>query len=61
MARRKYQRPEVFATGTREKLWKVEYREYYIGADGKERSRHKSKTWNRATITKAQAQAECDS
>lgn len=60
MPRQKYQRPEVYATGKREKLWKVEYREYYIDADGKEQSRHKSKTWSRSEYTKSQAQAACD-
>ena len=38
MSRQKYQRPTVYATGKREKLWKVEYREYFLDADGKERS-----------------------
>ncbi len=58
--RAKWQRPRVFATGTREALWKVEYRVYFIGVDGKEYSRHKSKTWSRANFTKAQAQAAAD-
>ena len=44
MRRQKYQRPTVYATGTLEKLWKVRYREYFIGTDGKEHSRHKSAT-----------------
>jgi integrase len=60
MPKRKYQRPEVYATGKREKLWRGEYREYYIGADGKEHSRHKSKTWSRANFMKSEAQAELD-
>src|SRR5215472_11116995 len=60
MPRQKWQRPEVYATGKREKLWKVEYREYYLDADRKERSRHKSKTWPRADFTKSEAQAACD-
>jgi len=60
MSRQKYQRPEVYATGKREKLWKGEWREYYIDAEGKEQSRHKSKTWSRANYTKAEAQAELD-
>ena len=60
MSRQKYQRPEVHATGKREKLWRGHWREYYIGADGKEHSRHKSKSWSRANYTKAEAQAELD-
>jgi integrase len=60
MPRQKYQRPEVYATGTREKLWKVEYREYFIGADGKQQSRHKSASWSRTTHTKGQAQVKAD-
>jgi integrase len=58
--RQKYQRPAVFATGTREKLWKVRYREYFIGRDGKESFRNKSATWSRGTHTKTQAQAKAD-
>ena len=58
--RQKYQRPAVFATGTREKLWKVRYREYFVGADGKEHSRFKAATWSRTTHTKVQAQAKAD-
>ena len=58
--RQKYQRPEVFAIGTREKLWKVRYREYFIGLDGKESFHNKSATWSRATHTKVQAQAKAD-
>src|SRR5215472_12334781 len=60
MPRSKYQRPEIYATGKREKLWKGEWREYYIDAEGKEQSRHKSKSWSRANFTKAEAQAELD-
>jgi integrase len=60
MSRQKYQRPTVYATGKREKLWKVEYREYFLDAEGKEQSRHKSKTWSRAEFTKSEAQAACD-
>jgi integrase len=60
MRRQKYQRPTVYATGTREKLWKVRYREYFIGTDGKEHSRHKSATWSRSDHTKAQAQTKAD-
>jgi hypothetical protein len=60
MSRQKYQRPEVYATGKREKLWRAEWREYSIGQDGTEQSRHKSKTWSRANFTKSEAQAECD-
>ena len=60
MPRQKYQRPTVYATGKREKLWKVEYREYYLDQEGKEQSRHKSKTWSRADFTKAEAQTACD-
>lgn len=56
----RYQRPEVYASGKREKLWKGEWREYYIDAEGKEQSRHKSKAWSRANYTKAQAQEELD-
>jgi|SRR5579871_4725958 len=60
MPRQKHQRPEVYATGTREKLWKAEWRQYYVGADGQQRSRHKSKTWSRAQFTKTEAQAQFD-
>ncbi len=60
MPREKSQRPEVYATGTREKLWKARYREYYLGPDGKERSRAKAATWSRLNHTKAAAQAKCD-
>jgi integrase len=59
-ARQKYQRPTVYATGKREKLWKVEFREYFTGEDGAEHSRHKSHTWSRADFTKSEAQAACD-
>ena len=54
MPRQKYQRPEVYLAGKREKFWKAEYREYFIGPDGKEHSRHKSATWSRADHTKAE-------
>jgi len=47
-------------TGKREALWRGEYREYYLDADGKEQSRHKSKPWSRANYTKAEAQAGFD-
>src|SRR5258708_5258777 len=60
MSRAKYQRPEVYLTGKREKLWKAEYREYYTDQHGKEQSRHKSATWSRGKFTKAEAQAACD-
>lgn len=60
MHRQKSQRPKVFATGTREKLWKIRYREYFIGRDGKEDSREKSHTWSQANFTKGQAQAAAD-
>jgi integrase len=60
MSRQKYQRPEVYATGKREKLWKGEWREYYVDSDGNECSRHKSRTWGRSNFTKAEAQAELD-
>jgi hypothetical protein len=60
MPRQKYQRPEVYLAGKREKLWKAEYREYYIGPDGKEHSRHRSATWSRTDHTKAEAQEKCD-
>jgi len=60
MPRKKYQRPEVYAVGKREKLWRAEYREYFIGTDGKEHSRHKSKTWSRKDHTKSEAQTLCD-
>ena len=58
--RQKYQRPAVFATGTREKLWKVRYREYFVGQDGKEDFRNKSATWSQTNHTKKQAQAKAD-
>jgi integrase len=58
--RQKYQRPAVFATGVREKLWKLEYREYFLDSAGKEQSRHKSATWSQANFTKAQAQVAAD-
>lgn len=60
MPRQKYQRPEVYLTGKREKIWKAEYREYFTGPDGKEHSRHKAATWSRKEHTKAEAQAKCD-
>jgi integrase len=60
MPRQKYQRPEVYLAGKREKLWKAEYREYYLDAKGVEKSRHKSATWSRADHTKSQAQEKCD-
>jgi integrase len=58
--RQKYQRPSVKAVGTREKLWRIEYREYFLDADGHEQNRHKSASWSRADHTKAQAQAQAD-
>ena len=60
MPRSKYQRPSVYATGKREKLWKAEFREYFTGEDGKEYCRHRSKTWSRAEFSKSEAQAACD-
>lgn len=60
MSRQKYQRPTVYPMGKREKLWKGEWREYFIGSDGRQQSRHKSKTWSRTNYTKAAAQAELD-
>ena len=60
MPRSKYQRPSVYATGKREKLWRAEFREYFLDAEGKEQSRHRAKTWSRADHTKAEAQALCD-
>lgn len=60
MPRKKYQRPEVHAAGRREKLWRAEWREYYIDPQGNQRSRHKSKTWCRQRFTKTEAQAELD-
>ena len=60
MPRQKYQRPEVYATGKREKLWKAEWREYYVDQEGNQNFRHKSKTWSRANFTKAEAQTDCD-
>ena len=58
--RQKYQRPSVFATGVREKLWKVRFREYFLGRDGKEHFRFKAATWSRLTHTKVQAQTKAD-
>ena len=58
--RQKYQRPSVFATGVREKLWKVRFREYFLGRDGKEHFRFKAATWSRGTHTKVQAQTKAD-
>jgi integrase len=60
MPRQKYQRPEVYATGTREKLWKIEFRTYYVDANGKQKSKHKSKTWSRAEYSKSEAQTLAD-
>lgn len=60
MPREKSQRPEVFATGKREKLWKVRYREYYVAVNGKEKFRNKAATWSRKDHTKAEAQAKAD-
>jgi integrase len=60
MPRQKYQRPTVYPAGSREKLWKAEWREYFTGTDDKQSSRHRSKTWSRATHTKAQAQEALD-
>jgi hypothetical protein len=57
--RQKYQRPEVYATGKREKLWKVEYREYFLDADGKERSGTGRRLGGGRT-TRKEAQALCD-
>jgi integrase len=53
-------RAGIGARNKREKLWRGEWREYYIDADGKEQSHHKSKTWSRANYSKAKAQAELD-
>jgi hypothetical protein len=60
MRRQKYQRPTVHAVGSREKLWWIEFRECFIGTDGKEHSRHKSASWSRSDHTKVQAQAKAD-
>lgn len=60
MTRRKHQQPKVHATGKRERLWTCEYREYFIGPDGKEHSRHKSKSWSRDGRTKHEAQMLCN-
>lgn len=60
MTRQKSQRPEVFAFGTREKLWKVRYREYYTDQNGQQQYWNKSATWSRKDHTKAEAQAKAD-
>lgn len=60
MPRQKWQRPEVYATGKREKLWRGEWHEYFIDAAGEQQKRHKSKTWPASRYTKGQAQAELD-
>ena len=39
MSRQKYQRPEGYATGKREKLWEGEWREHHLDAEGREQSR----------------------
>lgn len=59
MSREKCKRPEGYATGKREKLWKGEWREHHLDAEGREQSR-RSKTWNRAHFTKAETQAKFD-
>jgi hypothetical protein len=60
MSRQKYQRPEGYATGKREKLWKGEWREHHLDAEGRGAITDRSKTWNRAHFTKAEAQAKFD-
>ncbi len=58
--RQKRQRPTVYASGKRDKVWKAEYREYFIDADGNEDSRHKAAVWSRSDHTKHEAQVKCD-
>jgi integrase len=61
MIHEKYQRPKVKASGSREKVWKAQYREYYLDSEGKQQFRHKSKTWPQAEYkTKSAAQSACD-
>jgi len=60
MPRQKYQRPEVHLRGKRKKVWKGEWKEYYIDADGKQAYHHRSERWPQKTHTKADAQAKLD-
>lgn len=56
-SRQKFQSPKVKAAG---KMWKCRYRLYFIGTDGDEHHKAQSATWDRATHTKADAQAKCN-
>lgn len=61
MSRQRFQRPEVFKSGKRVKVWRVEYRVYIRQPDGREKQRHTSETIGRlASMTKAEAQRRAD-
>lgn len=58
--RLKFQRPKVKAVGTRDPVWRVQYREYFTRPDGAEDFHHRSQSWSQSTHTKKQAQAAAD-
>jgi integrase len=61
MAKRpKYQRPRVHAVGTRDPVWRIQYREYFTRADGVEDFHHRTHSWSQETFTKKQAQVCAD-
>lgn len=60
MRRQKAQRPKVHAVGTRDPVWRVQYREYFIDSAGQEQFHHRSKSWSQDTHTKKQAQTAAD-
>jgi integrase len=58
--RPKYQRPKVHSVGTRDPVWRIQYREYFTRADGVEDFHHRSHSWSQDTHTKKQAQTAAD-
>ena len=60
MRRQKSQRPKVHAAGTRDPVWRVQYREYFVDSAGQEQFHHRSHSWSQDTHTKKQAQAAAD-
>lgn len=60
MRRQKSQRPKVHAAGTRDPVWRVQYREYFVDSASQEQFHHRSHSWSQDTHTKKQAQAAAD-
>jgi integrase len=61
VSRQKFQRPEVYKSGKRVKVWRGEFRVYVKQADGSEKAKHTSVTIGRCSVlNKAEAQQRLD-